>query len=70
MGELIASAYRKLNRHAKAFDGHDRNGTYKGAYRDVDEGIGPAVSRDYCINHDQGEDEHGKTVQEEAWIEE
>ena len=66
--ELIVAREGELYCDAEALDRHDRDGADERADGYVHDRIGPAVSRDNDVDHDEAEDEHDQTVEHEACV--
>ena len=66
MRELVVPGKRQLDGDAEAFNGHNGDGTHGGAYRDVDGGIRPTVSRNNGVNHDKREHGNSEAIHHKA----
>lgn len=66
VGELIVAAEGELERNAKAFDRHDRYGSYCRADADVHHGVLLPVYGRNLVYHDQREYQHDRAVRQET----
>jgi hypothetical protein len=67
MPKLVVPGNRELDSHAKPLDSHDAHGADERADGDVDEGRFFAVGGDEAVDCEEGVEDYGEDVKEEAW---